>query len=173
MLKVFWNDCYFRNLPNFAVQKLTYNYCTKSRFFNPFSSFCLEIWKFLYTFVNWKSTEVSQVAFYRPRRGRMWITAGGMTEGNGTCGYWQILSYRPRRGRTGARLDAVRPLWGRFLPTIGCPQVPWPSVIPPAVIGKLAPFGDRSFHQRLLKVGPLRGPEVTCETWKRFFSRII
>ena len=40
-----------------------------------------------------------------------------------------------------------------------------------------APFGDafslllvirrfhdlRSFHQRLLKVGPLRGPEVTCE----------
>ena len=41
-----------------------------------------------------------------------------------------------------------------------------------------APFGDafslllvvrrfhdlRSFHQRLLKVGPLRGPEVTCET---------
>ena len=42
-----------------------------------------------------------------------------------------------------------------------------------------APFGDafsllmvvrrfhdlRSFHQRLLKVGPLRGPEVTCETW--------
>ena len=42
-----------------------------------------------------------------------------------------------------------------------------------------APFGDafslllvvrrfhdlRSFHQRLLKVGPLRGPEVTCEIW--------
>ena len=41
-----------------------------------------------------------------------------------------------------------------------------------------APFGDafslllvvrrfhdlRSFHQRLLKVGPLRGPEVICET---------
>ena len=41
-----------------------------------------------------------------------------------------------------------------------------------------APFGDasslllvirrfhdlRSFHQRLLRVGPLRGPEVTCET---------
>ena len=43
---------------------------------------------------------------------------------------------------------------------------------------RFAPFGDafslllvvrrfhdlRSFHQRLLKVGPLRGPEVTCET---------
>ena len=41
-----------------------------------------------------------------------------------------------------------------------------------------APFGDAfslllvvrrfhdlwSFHQRLLKIGPLRGPEVTCET---------
>lgn len=29
-----------------------------------------------------------------------------------------------RRGRTGARLDVVRPLLERFLPTIGCPQVP-------------------------------------------------
>ena len=27
-------------------------------------------------------------------------------------------------GRTGARLDVVRPLWGRFLPPVGCPQVP-------------------------------------------------
>ena len=49
--------------------------------------------------------------------------------------------------------------------------------------GLFAPLGDdfsllmlvrrfhdlRSFHQRLLKVGPLRGPEVTCETWIHYF----
>ena len=52
-------------------------------------------------------TELSQVASCRPSMSDL-----------------LVLTYRPRRGRTGARLDVVRPLWGRFLPTIGCPQVP-------------------------------------------------
>ena len=34
------------------------------------------------------------------------------------------LSNRPQRGRTGARLDVIRPLRGRFLPPEACPQVP-------------------------------------------------
>ena len=63
-----------------------------------------------------------------------------------------MASHRPRRGRTGARLDVVRPLWGRFLPTIDCPQVPWPSVIPPAVIESWPPSGTGG-HLRNLNQG--------------------
>ena len=61
-----------------------------------------------------------------------------------------ILSlYRPQRGRTGARLDVVRPLRGRFLPLYACPQVPCPLVIPPAVIESWPPSGTVSYLRNM------------------------
>ena len=57
------------------------------------------------------------------------------------------LSNRPRRGRTEARLDEVRPLWGRFLPPDTCLQVPFPSVIPPAVIESWPPSGTICYQR--------------------------
>ena len=58
-----------------------------------------------------------------------------MTEGHGTCGQPIVGRKRPQRGRTTSRLAPVRPLWGRLEREGGSyPQVPFPSVIPPAVI---------------------------------------
>ena len=58
-----------------------------------------------------------------------------MTEGHGTCGLPIGGRKRPQRGRTTSRLAPVRPLWGRLeREGVSYPQVPFPSVIPPAVI---------------------------------------
>ena len=72
-----------------------------------------------------------------------------MTEGHGTCGQASGGRNRPQRGRTTSCLATVRPLRGRLRECVSYPQVPFPSVIPPAVI-----------HIR-----PLRGrQDATCES---------
>ena len=59
------------------------------------------------------------------------------------------LPQRPQRGRTGVSRDVVRPLWGRFLPPDDYPQVPFPSVIPPAVIESWPPLGTGGYLRKL------------------------
>ena len=95
------------------------------------------------------STEVSQVASFRPRRGR--------TPNNRR---WNDRREWNLRIVTDTLLSSPK---GANRTKTGCGSPP---------LGTLSPyywfvrrFHDlRSFHQRLLKVGPLRGPEVTCET---------
>ena len=45
-----------------------------------------------------------------PEGGQLSITAGGMTEGHGTCGQPIVGRKRPQRGRTTSSLAPVRPL---------------------------------------------------------------
>ena len=49
-----------------------------------------------------------------PEGGQLSITAGGMTEGHGTCGQAKLGRNRPQGGRTTPNLTPVRPLWGRL-----------------------------------------------------------
>ena len=48
-----------------------------------------------------------------PKGGQLSITAGGMTEGHGTCGQPTGGKKRPQRGRTTSGFAPVRPLRGR------------------------------------------------------------
>ena len=52
-----------------------------------------------------------------PKGGQLSITAGGMTEGHGTCGQPIVGRKRPQRGRTTSSLAPVRPLRG---PEVTC-----------------------------------------------------
>ena len=72
-----------------------------------------------------------------------------MTEGNGTCGKQNTT---PTTVPEGGEQEQD---WMRF--------APFGDAF--SLLLVVRTFNDlRSFHQRLLKVGPLRGPEVTCET---------
>ena len=97
----------------------------------------------------YNSTEVSQVASFRPRRGR--------TPNNRR---WNDRREWNLRIVTDTLLPSPK---GANRSKTGCGSPPLGTI--GESIAAIRRFHSlRSFHQRLLKVGPLRGPEVICET---------
>ena len=57
-----------------------------------------------------------------------------MTEGHGTCGQPIVREKASPKGANNAQLSSCSPPLGTMGESIRYPQVPFPSVIPPAVI---------------------------------------
>ena len=75
-----------------------------------------------------------------PEGGELPITAGGMTVGNGTCGSAGALSPSSPKGANRIPSFSCSPPSGTGECVVFCfPQVPFPSVIPPAVIESSPP----------------------------------
>ena len=77
-----------------------------------------------------------------PEGGELPITAGGMTVGHVTCGFAVALSPSSPKGANRIPSFSCSPPSGTVVCVVFCfPQVPFPSVIPPAVIGSSPPSG--------------------------------
>ena len=77
-----------------------------------------------------------------PEGGELPITAGGMTVGHVTCGSAGALSSSSPKGANRIPSFSCSPPSGTVVGVVFCfPQVPFPSVIPPAVIESSPPSG--------------------------------
>ena len=77
-----------------------------------------------------------------PEGGELPITAGGMTVGHVTCGSAGTLSPSSPKGANRIPSFSCSPPSGTVVCVVFCfPQVPFPPVIPPAVIGSSPPSG--------------------------------
>ncbi len=77
-----------------------------------------------------------------PEGGELPITAGGMTVGHVTCGFAVALSPSSPKGANRIPSFSCSPPSGTVVCVVFCfPQVPFPPVIPPAVIGSSPPSG--------------------------------
>ena len=88
-----------------------------------------------------------------PEGGELPITAGGMTEGNGTCGSAGALSPSSPKGANRIPSFSCSPPSGTGVGVVFCfPQVPFPPVIPPAVIESSPPSGTGGLDAALRRL---------------------
>ena len=84
-----------------------------------------------------------------PEGGELLITAGGMTVGYVTCGSAGALSPSSPKGANRIPSFSCSPPSGTVVGVVFCfPQVPFPPVIPPAVIGSSPPLGTEGCYLR-------------------------